>query len=227
MDAAMQRIPEPELMDDEAQARAYAAADFSEPHGRFVALLRERLLDLDTEGLALDLGCGPGDVTIRLARALPGWTVDGIDGSAAMLRLGRVAVARAGLSERITLRRGHLPEADAPRVRYDLVFSNSLLHHLTEPLDLWEAVQRFGRARSDVFVMDLLRPASRAEAQALVDRYAAGEPEVLRRDFLNSLLAAYTPDEVREQLDTMELLDVAVEIASDRHWIAWGPVSHI
>jgi len=223
----MQRIPEPELMDDEAQARAYAAADFSEPHDRFVGLLRERLPDLDTEGLALDLGCGPGDVTIRLARALPGWTIDGLDGSAAMLRLGRVAVARAGLVERITLRQGRIPHADPPRIRYDLVFSNSLLHHLAEPLDLWEATQRFGRGRSDLFVMDLLRPASRSEAQRIVDRYAAGEPEVLRRDFLNSLLAAYRPEEVREQLDTMELLDVNVEVASDRHWIAWGPISHI
>jgi len=220
----MERIPEPELMDDEAQARAYAAADWSEPHDRFVALLRERLPDLDQTGCALDLGCGAADVTIRLAQALPGWSVDGIDGSAAMLRLGRVAVARARLAERITLRLGRLPDTDAPRVCYDLIFSNSLLHHLVEPVVLWEAVQDFARDGADVFVMDLMRPANRDEAQRLTDRYAAGEPEVLRRDFFRSLLAAYTPDEVREQLEIAELLDIEVAVASDRHWIAWGPV---
>jgi hypothetical protein len=33
----MQRIPEPELMDEAEQARAYALADFAEPNERFVA----------------------------------------------------------------------------------------------------------------------------------------------------------------------------------------------
>ena len=65
----MQRRPEPELMDDEAQALAYARADFAEPHDRFVALLRERVGA--PAGRALDLGCGPGDVTFRVARAFP------------------------------------------------------------------------------------------------------------------------------------------------------------
>jgi SAM-dependent methyltransferase len=218
----MDRIPEPELMDDEAQAHAYAAADFSEPHERFVALLRERLADLDEKGCALDLGCGPADVTIRLARVLPGWTIDGIDGSAPMLRLGRVAVARARLAERITLRHGRLPDTEPPRVRYDLVLSNSLLHHLADPLVLWGCVRRFARATGAVFVMDLARPASREEAQRLVDRHAAGEPEVLRRDFYNSLLAAYTPEEVRAQLARAGLGALAVEVVSDRHWIACG-----
>jgi hypothetical protein len=48
-----------------------------------------------------------------------------------------------------------------------------------------------------VLVMDLMRPASPAAAEALVEQYAAGEPEVLRRDFYNSLLAAFEPGEVR------------------------------
>ena len=76
----MQRTPEPELMDDEAQALAYAQGDFEEPHSRVVALLRERLADLPAGGAALDLGCGPADISLRFARAFPGWTVDGVDG---------------------------------------------------------------------------------------------------------------------------------------------------
>lgn len=38
----MQRIPEPDLMDDDAQARAYAEADFSEPHENFIALFKQQ-----------------------------------------------------------------------------------------------------------------------------------------------------------------------------------------
>src|SRR5690606_5113430 len=87
--ATMQRIPEPELMLDPNQARAYAEADFSEPHTQFVAQLLERVGPLPAQGRALDLGCGSGDVTLRVARALPGWRLLGLDASPAMLKLAR------------------------------------------------------------------------------------------------------------------------------------------
>ncbi len=221
----MERVPEPDLMDDEAQARAYAAADFAAPHDRFVALLCERLAPLPAGGVALDLGCGPGDVTARVARALPAWQIDGIDGSEPMLRLGRAAIAAAGLEARVSLVHGYLPQAPAPRGAYDLVFSNSLLHHLREPADLWHCVRRWRRPGAPVFVMDLLRPSNPDEAQRLVDVYAGGEPDILRRDFLHSLCAAYRVEEVRQQLRAAGLAGFAVEVVSDRHWIAWSGVA--
>ncbi|HET9234400.1 MAG TPA: SAM-dependent methyltransferase, partial [Candidatus Eisenbacteria bacterium] len=58
----MERIPEPELMTEDEQARAYAQADFEEAHSRFIALFRETFPEV-SEGTALDLGCGPGDIT--------------------------------------------------------------------------------------------------------------------------------------------------------------------
>ena len=82
----MNRIPEPELMTAEDQAQAYAEADFDEPHRQLVRHFVATYPQLPALGQALDLGCGPGDVTIRLARALPQWTIDAVDGSAAMLR---------------------------------------------------------------------------------------------------------------------------------------------
>jgi SAM-dependent methyltransferase len=115
---------------------------------------------------------------------------------------------------------GYLPDAAAPRPAYDLVFSNSLLHHLRQAADLWQCVRRWRRPGAPVFIMDLLRPTSRAEAERLVDLYAAGEPEILRRDFLHSLCAAYRVDEVLEQLRGADLA-LEVETVSDRHWIAW------
>jgi hypothetical protein len=132
---------------------------------------------------------------------------------------------RARLSSRIARHRLLLP-GDAPgKRRYDLVFSNSLLHHLADPSVLWATVKSWTRLGGAIFVMDLLRPASRDDARKLVDEHAGGEPDVLRTDFYNSLLAAYRPDEVRSQLLGAGLGNVALEVVSDRHWIAWGRVS--
>ena len=217
----MKRIPEPELMDDAEQARAFAEADFSEPHDHFVALLGERLPDLPREGRALDLGCGPADVTLRFAVAHPGFRIDGVDGAEAMLALGRAAIAERGLTGRVALHSLHLPAGKLPAEAYDLVFSNSLLHHLAEPAVLWSTIRQAARPGTHVFVMDLMRPETKQQAQQLVDTYARDEPEVLREDFYNSLLAAYRPDEVESQLRAAAL-PLQVTPVSDRHWIAWG-----
>src|SRR3990172_1786988 len=102
----MQRIPEPELMDDPVQAAAYAAADFSEPHGLFIEKFREVFPGTNVTGRVLDLGCGPADISIRFARAYPECHIDGVEGARAMLHEGEAAVKRAGLQQRIKLMQG-------------------------------------------------------------------------------------------------------------------------
>lgn len=218
----MERIPEPELMDEDEQARAYALADFAEPHDRFVELFREAFPDEAITGQVLDLGCGPADVTQRFARAFPDCRIDGVDGAERMLHYGQMILAQAGLNTRVRLIHGYLPGAPLPHAHYDAVISNSLLHHLQNPMVLWDAIQAHAKPGAPVFVMDLMRPASREEALALKERYAAGEPEVLQRDFFHSLLAAYRVEEVAEQLAQAGLAHLTVRAVSDRHLTVSG-----
>ncbi len=220
----MERIPEPELMIDEAQVRAYAEADFAEPHDHMVALLRERFPDLPATGVALDLGCGAGDIARRFAAALPGWRVHGIDGSRQMLQFARNLTEAAGLAGRVSFGEVRLPAAPPRGTCYDLVFSNSLLHHLSDPDAFWSSVRDWAGAAGRVFVMDLLRPPSPEVAEELVCLYAAEEPEILQTDFFNSLLAAFETGEIEAQLDRAGLGHLPVEVVSDRHCIVWGVV---
>jgi SAM-dependent methyltransferase len=219
----MERIPEPELMLGEEQARVYAEADFSEPHEAFVRTFQRTFPDVDTCGYVLDLGCGPGDISARFARVFPECEVHGIDGSRAMLKYGRLIVGgERELAQRIKLCYGFLPDADPPRDNYDIIISNSLLHHLGDPMNLWQTVKRFAISGSPVFVMDLMRPDSSDEAIGLVKAYAADEPEMLQHDFYHSLLAAYKIEEIRGQLERAGLGHFSVQAASDRHLIAFG-----
>ncbi len=202
-------------MTEAEQARAYAQANFESAHRRYPLLFREQFPNCPPTGHALDLGCGPGDVTRRFARALPGWRFDAVDGSSAML-----AEARRWPSERIHYIHGRIPDAPIPRARYDLVLSSSLLHHLHEPAALWQTIRE--RAAGMIFVVDLRRPPTEAEARRLTDEYARGEPEVLRRDFYNSLCAAFTVEEVEHQLREAGLTGLRVSEISDRHLMVTG-----
>lgn len=218
----MQRIAEPELMTETAQVEAYARADFDEPHQHFIELLKHRFPQLPKRGTALDLGCGPGDIACRFARAFPGWCVHGLDGSQPMLEWGQEALRAAGLGGRVDLRLCHLPDGKAPLEQYDLVYSNSLLHHLANPGDLWRCLSNWSRPSAPMFVMDLLRPETPLQVQWLVEQYSDGEPEILRRDFANSLFAAYRSEEVLEQLEQAGLSKLRLEVVSDRHFLVSG-----
>lgn len=220
----MQRIPEPELMDDPEQASAYAQADFSEPHDQFVSLFVDKF-GAGLDGTVLDLGCGPGDVCRRFAKAIASCHVHGIDAAAEMLTLARAETARQHLSHRVQYRHCHLPDPDLAWRCYDGVISNSLLHHLADPETLWHSARRAGKPGAALLVVDLMRPDNARAAQQLVERYAAGEPAVLQRDFRNSLLAAYRPDEVRKQLRRSQLEHLQIEVISDRHLAVFGRLS--
>jgi 2-polyprenyl-3-methyl-5-hydroxy-6-metoxy-1,4-benzoquinol methylase len=211
---------EPELMDDEAQVSAYARADFAEENQGFVDRFREYFPDF-SEGLIFDLGCGPGDIPIRLARALPMCRITGIDASAPMIRLAEQAVAQAGISARVSFRCERFQ--DIAGVNHaDAAISNSLLHHVPNPLQFWHKLRVLVKPGSPVLVMDLLRPESPEAAQAIVEQYAAREPDVLRRDFYNSLLAAFTEDEIGAQLAQMNLTRLLIDVPDDRHWVVGG-----
>jgi ubiquinone/menaquinone biosynthesis C-methylase UbiE len=221
----MQRIVEPELMAGESQARAYARANFESAHSAYPRLFAERFPDAPPRARALDLGCGPCDVTLRFARAFPGWRFDAVDGSAAMLRYARAALAREPHARRrIRLIHGRIPDVRLPSRAYDVILASSFLHHLHEPQVLWQTVRRHARPGACVFVADLRRPTSRARARELTRRYAAGEPAVLQRDFFNSLLAAFTPAEVRAQLREAGLTGLTVEPIGNRHLIVFGRI---
>lgn len=216
----MDRALEPELMDDDEQALAYAKADFEEENQGFVDRFLEYFPDVKS-GHILDLGCGPADIPIRFARALPECRVTAVDASAPMIALGEGAVRAAGLSDRITLRCERFQHT-VLEDRADAVISNSLLHHVPNALQFWYAIKKLAKPGAVVWVMDLLRPDSQEAARAIVDQYAADEPAILRRDFYNSLLAAFTDDEVAAQLGEMNLSRLLIDVPDDRHWVVGG-----
>ncbi|MBV8084312.1 MAG: class I SAM-dependent methyltransferase [Chloroflexi bacterium] len=217
----MERVLEPELMEDQEQADAYAKADFSDGNSAFVRRFVEEFGDLTT-GHVVDLGCGPADIPIRLVRELPRLRVTAVDGSSAMLALARTAVDRAGLAERITLHEGFIPDRRLPDHSFAAVLANSLTHHIPSGLEFWREVARLGASGAPVLVQDLFRPESPDEANAIVERVAPNDPPVIKRDFFASLCAAFTVDEVRADLATAGLHGLHCEQVSERHWAAWG-----
>jgi 2-polyprenyl-3-methyl-5-hydroxy-6-metoxy-1,4-benzoquinol methylase len=247
----MQRVCEPELMDDAAQALAYAEADFSVSDAAFSARIlalwaekaeRERArwrpaAPGDRRGgsadgpplRVVDLGCGPGNISFLLARACPHATVLGLDGSAPMLAIAAERLrAEPSLAGRLSFRAGRLPlshdELEALGGGFDLLVSNSLLHHLADPQVFWRELGRLAAPGAWLVLRDLRRPASPAAVKELVARHAAAASPQLRHDFEASLHAAFRLEEVRDQLRAAGLEGLRLAEREDRYLDVWGPL---
>jgi ubiquinone/menaquinone biosynthesis C-methylase UbiE len=217
----MDRILEAELILDKEQAEACARADFAQINQGFVDRFRSCFPRI-TSGTLVDLGCGPGDIPVRLARALPALKITAVDGSEPMIALAQQAVEEAEVGDRVRPLCLRLPMLPLGLQSFDAVVSNNLVHHLPDPYLFWNEVVRLGRPRGIVLVMDLLRPESPERAWQLVQKYSGDEPDIVKRDFFNSLCAAFTLREVRSQIRSRGLGGLVCEMASERHWIVWG-----
>jgi ubiquinone/menaquinone biosynthesis C-methylase UbiE len=218
----MKRIPEPEIMDGADQANAYASADFNESNSLFVNLFSEKYGQPLRSEKILDLGCGPGDIMFRLSEKSDSLTLHGLDGSGEMLAIAEKINKGKYQNHNIQFIEGIIPGTELPSKKYDVIISNSLLHHLHEPQHFWNEIIQFSDPGTFVFVMDLFRPVSIDDAKRIVETYSANEPDVLKTDFYNSLLAAFESIEIKQQLELAGIKGFQVETVSDRHQIVWG-----
>ncbi len=220
---AFPRTPEPELMDDPEEARAYARADFSGENEAFIERLLERA-GTEVSIAAVDLGTGPGDIPLELVRRRTSWRITAVDLSGSMIELAHEAGRREGLEGVIGWAEVDATATPFKSDFFDLVFSNSLLHHMADPHRLWAEVKRITLPGGYVFMRDLARPESEAAARRIVEAYAREEPDLLRQAFYRSLRAAFTPQEVRRQLDRAGLTGLKVAMSTDRHLDLFGSV---
>ena len=215
------RILEPELMDSPDEARDYDEMDHREVNRRFV----DDLLAALGEGAAgdvLDLGTGTAQIPIELCRRGVECRVMAADAAINMLELARYNVEIAGLGQRIQLTHVDAKQMPFADEMFDVVMSNSIVHHLAAPERALAEMLRVLRPGGVLFVRDLMRPASSDSVEELVSLYAGDETERQRRMFRDSLHAALTVEEVRGMLARLGLPAGMVESTSDRHWTIAG-----
>ena len=229
----MKRRAESEIMNVPAEVDAYAAADFAAVNQAFIDQLIERCspaIPRPGRLRAIDIGTGPGDMPVRLLTTLRArrdpWGKDvrivGLDASAPMLEHARKLSAKAGLIEQIEWVRADAKATGLPTGRFDVLFSNSILHHITDVLPFWREVKRLAAPGAKVFLRDLARPADEPAARRIVEIYAGTEPQLVQDEYFRSLLSAYAVDEVRAQLSQAGLDGLTVAMVTDRHLDVWG-----
>lgn len=116
---------------------------------KYYLLGRDRLiaeLDAPAGGTVLELGCGTGRNIILAARRYPESRFFGLDISAEMLETAQAAIARAGLSERVTLARADATAFDAGALFGQPAFDRVFVSYSLSMIPGWEKTVAEGLA---------------------------------------------------------------------------------
>jgi len=231
----MERIPEPELMEKREQVISYDEADFSEGEVNLINQINHYLLrkniSLGEKDLIVDLGCGPGNISEKLAIKWPNTEVVGIDGSKEM-------ILRAEHNKEISTNQENLKNlryicADIKYIKstnllfkknISLLVSNSLIHHLSYLKDFFNIICSLSNNKTVNFHKDLKRPIDEKSALELKAKCSTKYSEILTNDYYASLRASYTYKELKNFTLENDLSSLDVFEDGDKYLIVYGNV---
>lgn len=220
------RVLEPEVMESAADAHDYDTMDHSQVNRAFVDDLltatQTSSLSFDGSHRVFDAGTGTALIPIELVGRGGPFSVVAADAADEMLQFARQNIVRSGMSQQITATLVDCKLINDADNAYDIVMSNSIIHHIPEPYAVLAELVRILRPGGLLFIRDLFRPETDAEVERLVALYAGNSNSHQQQLLRQSFHAALTVAEVQQLVESLGVPADAVTATSDRHWtLAW------
>jgi ubiquinone/menaquinone biosynthesis C-methylase UbiE len=149
----------------------------------------KHLETLEVGGRYLEIGPGPGVLTVAVAQEKPDAQITGVEMSPDMVTVAREVVERAGLAGRVRILVGDAGDGDVFRSlgQFDLIYSTFSLHHWKDPKRVIQNLMSVLADGGVLYIHDLRRA-----------WWLYWVP--VRGGFLNSIRAAYVAQELHHML---------------------------
>lgn len=145
----------------------------------------------------LDVGCGPGTITLDLAERVSPGSVIGLDRDAGVLEGAERSRAGRAL-ENVSFRTGDVYALEFPDASFDVVHAHQVLQHLTDPVAALREMRRVLRPGGLLAVRDSDYGAKFwAPPDPILDRWMALYHEVTRANGAEADAGRYLPEWVR------------------------------
>ena len=202
----MRRVLEPEVMETYEEALDY---DRMLKSRYFWAVWPQVKADLSLiksfdagqkEMNVLDLGSGPGWVSISLAKRCGHARIYAVDYSPNMLKLVSYNAETEALTDRIIPVKADAKNLPFDNDSFDLTICSGMLHHIAEPAIVLREIDRVMKGRSGMVLFDVVRPAWRFFLNLIADLHGITLTKLLKSEYRDSLCAALTIDEFKKML---------------------------
>ena len=155
-----------------------------------------------TEGLALEIGPGPGYLGLEWLKNTQGTTLKGLDISADMISIAERNAEEYGLSERVEYAHSSGDKMPFDDEKFDAVFTNGSLHEWSDPENTFNEIWRVLKKGGRVLILDLRRDMFFLIKWFL---WINTKPKEISPGLITSINAAYTPDELKELIKGTKL----------------------
>jgi ubiquinone/menaquinone biosynthesis C-methylase UbiE len=160
-------------------------------------------------GKVLEVGPGPGYVSIEMARLLPEVEIVGLDLSETMIEIATRNANEYGVSERVEFRQGDAAEMPFEESSFDFVISCGSLHHWKKPERVFEEIHRVLKPGCSALIDDLRRGAPEESVREWVSGH---ESRFMRWGANHSFSEAYTAQEIEGILEGSAFEDFDVKV---------------
>lgn len=202
-----ERIEEPEVMGKKEELEVYnlQAKKYLYPlgHKRIIKALSSSGI---SSGRVLDIGSGTGLLCVEIARAFKDLEVFGIDISSDMLGIAKKVLMEEDLKSRVNFIRADASNLPFSKKGFDAVVSYVSLHHWKDAASVLNEIKRVLKKDGIAFIYDLRRREENLIFAPLI------KDEYMRKLFVASLQASYTPEEVELILRRTEFSDWQISI---------------
>ena len=194
------RKPSLEGIEDVRAAQAYNRISKWPQFRALRRLIVRELRQRRTIGILADIGCGPGLLTMLIARKFPQLQLLGLDTAQEMIKNANKNAISLGFEGRVVFQEGNIRSLPVPDHTLDFGVSSMSLHHWSEPKRGLAEIHRVLKPGGQVLLFDMRRDSRIFFYMLMKFATAIVMPAAMRKlnEPLGSMLASYTLMEVNE-----------------------------
>ena len=185
-------------------------------------VLRKRVVSelkrLSPTGVILDLGCGTGNLIIKLAKEFPESEIIGVDISTEILRIAKENVEKQVINQKIKFEIGNAESLPFPNDSISLIVSSLSLHHWLNPSRALEEIYRVLSQEGKCVIFDFRRNSRKFFYGLLKFATKIVVPKALKeiKEPIGSLMASYTENEVSQMVEQSQFKKAEI-----KPYLAW------
>jgi len=151
------RVSPEEGIEDIAVVQAYDRISRWPQFRLLRKMIISELKKYSPEGVLVDVGCGPGYLTAKIAKSFPSLSIIGVDISEEMEQKVKKNIKRVGIGEKFSFRRGDIQNLPFENDSLNFIVSTLSLHHWSEPKQAISEINRVLKPQGQLLIFDLRR----------------------------------------------------------------------
>ncbi|MHA1384681.1 MAG: class I SAM-dependent methyltransferase [Candidatus Helarchaeota archaeon] len=206
----MDRVPEGQAILNTKDLTMQEYSEFCKKHliheyKNLTKLLLKRYM-LKQNSRVLEIGSGPGWISILLAQEDPSLEIAGIELSDDMLAVSNENKKASGVEHNVKFVKGDAKNMPFEDNSFDAIISNDSLHHWDDPVWVFNEIARILK-KGGVFIIKDCRRDIGLRAKVIIKLAKIFMPKTMYKGWVSSIKSSYTQNELEKMLKHSSLKD--------------------